>query len=209
MGTEILRPQDCLTERIRCNPAMCSRRRNYGYSNNSNNSNYSSNYNNNRPHNRRPVVRHEKPDQRRQQRAQSEPSMPSRTSASDESKAVRRSSCDDSLMEKVTILRRGESLDSKIKTGNGAGATSLKKEGDRLVVNGTVRVGPAPEMMPKIRIVDFKTPLAGKTDVYAGSAFAVSPAPSSLPLPSFSKKKQISVDDSATRDIKRLLRLEL
>lgn len=203
MGTEILRPQDCLTERIRFNPAMCSRRRNYGYSN------YSSNYNNNRPHNRRPVVRHEKPDQRRQQRAQSEPSMPRRTSASDESKAVRRSSCDDSLMEKVTILRRGESLDSKIKTGNGAGATSLKKEGDRLVVNGTVRVGPAPEMMPKIRIVDFKTPVAGKTDVYAGSAFAVSPAPSSLPLPSFSKKKQISVDDSATRDIKRLLRLEL
>lgn len=206
MGTEILRPQDCLGDRIRFNPAMCSRRRNYGYSNNSN---YSGNYHNNRPNNRRPAVRHEKPDQRRQQRAQSEPSMPRRASASDESKSVRRSSSDDLLMEKVTILRRGESLDSKIKTGNGAGATSLKKGGDGLVVNGTVRIGPSPEMMPKIRIVDFKTPMAGKTDVYAGSAFAVSPAPSSLPLPSFSKKKQIAVDDSATRDIKRLLRLEL
>lgn len=134
--------------------------------------------------------------------------MPRRASASDDSKSVRRSSCDDLLMEKVTILRRGESLDSKIKTGNGAEVTSLKKEGASLVVNGTVRVGPAPEKMPKFRIVDFKTPVAGKTDVYAGSAFAVSPAPSSLPLPSFSKKKQISVDDSATRDIKRLLRLE-
>ncbi|KAJ0033889.1 hypothetical protein Pint_24985 [Pistacia integerrima] len=50
--------------------------------------------------------------------------------------------------------------------------------------------------------------MTGKCDVYAGSAFAVSPEPSSLPLPSFFKK-QISVDDSATRDIKRLLRLEL
>jgi hypothetical protein len=36
----------------------------------------------------------------------------------------------------------------------------------------------------------------------------VSPAPSSLPLPSFSKKKQVSIDDSATRDLRRLLRLE-
>lgn len=205
MGTEILRPHDCLTERIRFNPAMCSRRRNYGYSNNPN----YSNYHNNRPTNRRPAVRHEKQDQRRQQRAQSEPSMSRRTSVSDDSKAVRRSSCDDLVMEKVTILRRGESLDSKIKTGNGAGATSLKKDGDSLVVTGTVRIGPVAEMVPKIRLVDFKPPVDGKIDVYAGSACAVSPAPSSLPLPSFSKKKQILIDDSATRDIKRLLRLEL
>jgi hypothetical protein len=27
-------------------------------------------------------------------------------------------------------------------------------------------------------------------------------------LPSFSKKKQVSIDDSATRDLRRLLRLE-
>ncbi|CAN1137643.1 hypothetical protein LINPERPRIM_LOCUS23008 [Linum perenne] len=44
--------------------------------------------------------------------------------------------------------------------------------------------------------------------MYAGSAFAVSPSPSALPLPSFSKKKQVSVDDSATRDLRRLLRLD-
>ncbi|MDG2774736.1 hypothetical protein P7M68_24790, partial [Vibrio parahaemolyticus] len=41
-------------------------------------------------------------------------------------------------MEKVTILRRGESLDSKLKTG------ALKKEGDNLVVVGTQRLGPEP-----------------------------------------------------------------
>lgn len=82
-----------------------------------------------------------------------------------------RPSSDDLAMAKVTILRRGESLDSKIKAAE------------------TERLGPV--------------------DVYAGSGFAVSPAPSSLPLPSFSKKKQVEIDDSATRDIKRLLRLEL
>jgi hypothetical protein len=77
-------------------------------------------------------------------------------------------------VEKLTILRRGESLEMKIGGGD--------KE--------------------------------GKSDVlYAGSAFAVSPAPSSLPLPSFSKamkiSQQISVDDSATRDLRRLLRLDM
>ncbi|MBS2599563.1 hypothetical protein KFY57_25770, partial [Salmonella enterica subsp. enterica serovar Typhimurium] len=77
-------------------------------------------------------------------------------------------------------------------------------------VTGTDRLGPEPEMVPKqIRIVDLSSPLTGKCDVYAGSAFAVSPAPSSLPLPSFSKKKQVRFDDSATRDLRRLLRLDV
>ncbi|KAF3952070.1 hypothetical protein CMV_022339 [Castanea mollissima] len=93
--------------------------------------------------------------------------------------------------------------------------------GDGLVVTSTERLGPAPEMVPKqIRIVDPRSPspptpppMMRKCDMYAGSAFAMSPAPSSLPLPSFSKKKQvvsgIVVDDSATRDLRRLLRLDL
>lgn len=70
-------------------------------------------------------------------------------------------------MEKVTILRRGQSLDSSLS-------------------------------------------VAVKSDVYAGSVCAVSPSPSALPLPSFPTKKQSSVafDDSATRDLRRLLRLE-
>ena len=185
MGTEILRPQDCLIERIRVPPAaLYSRRRNYGYSN-PNYPNYSNNTTT-KP-NWRSAVRHEKPDQRRQ-RAQSEQSMSKRsTSISDDSKMmIKRSSSDDLktvrssenkndlVTEKVIILRRGESLDSKIKK-------------ERRVAPGS---------------------MTGKCDVYAGSAFAVSPEPSSLPLPSFFKK-QFSVDDSATRDIKRLLRLEL
>lgn len=52
-------------------------------------------------------------------------------------------------------------------------------------------------------------------DIYAGSStFVVSPAPSSLPLPSFSRriaKSQVvvvTVDDSASQDLRRLLRLE-
>lgn len=106
------------------------------------------------------------------------------------------------VMEKVTILRRGESLDSKLKS------EALKKEGDDLVVVGTQRLGPDPEKLAKqIRIVDFRS---GR-DVYAGSAFAMSPAPSALPLPSFSKRQvgaAAAVDDSATRDLRRLLRLE-
>ncbi|CAK8563606.1 unnamed protein product [Lathyrus sativus] len=82
----------------------------------------------------------------------------------------KRSSADDSVTgksrEKVTILRRGKSLDSSLE--------------------------------------------AVKSDKYAGSAFSVSPSPSALPLPSFLMKKQLSatVDDSATRDLRRLLRLD-
>nr|GMD77387.1 proline-rich nuclear receptor coactivator [Ipomoea batatas] len=53
-------------------------------------------------------------------------------------------------------------------------------------------------------------------DVYAGSGFSNSPSPRSLPLSSFfnnANKKQdgsdtTSFDDSATRDLRRLLRLE-
>ncbi|KAE8099907.1 hypothetical protein FH972_017851 [Carpinus fangiana] len=68
-------------------------------------------------------------------------------------------------------------------------------------------------MVPKqIRVVDLRLLplLAGKCDMYAGSAFAMSPEPNSFPLPSFSKKKQILVivDDSATKDLRRLLRLD-
>ncbi|OIW00044.1 hypothetical protein TanjilG_26381 [Lupinus angustifolius] len=48
-------------------------------------------------------------------------------------------------------------------------------------------------------------------DVYAGSTFSVvAPSPSALPLPSFPtmKKSSSAVDDSASRDLRRLLRLE-
>ncbi|XP_039058323.1 uncharacterized protein LOC120201859 [Hibiscus syriacus] len=185
MGTEVLRPQDCLIDRIRVPPMACPRRR-YGngsfipcshYCNHNNN-------NGNGRFNRKSAQR---------KRVGSEQPISKKYSSADDLKTVRNSV----TMDKVTILRRGESLDSKIKSKS-------------LVVTGTDRLGPDPKMVPKeIRIVDIKSSVMGKSDVYAGSAFFVSPAPSSLPLPSFSKKKEVPVDDSATRDLRRLLRLDL
>ncbi|XP_028759896.1 uncharacterized protein LOC114718661 [Neltuma alba] len=191
MATEVLRPQDCLVERIRVPPAAFSRRRNYGgYCN------YNNYVTNPRP-SRKPSNRPERQDQRKRVVVPTQPvSKPSisKKSSSDDSKMAKGSGL---VMEKVTILRRGQSLDSTIKS------EVLKAESEDLVVCGTQRLGPDPEMVPKqIRIV--------KTDMYAGSACAVSPSPSALPLPSFWKKKEcsVAVDDSATRDLRRLLRLE-
>lgn len=192
MATEVLRPQDCLVERIRVPPAVFSRRRNYGgYCN------YNNYVPNPRP-SRKPSTRPERQEHKKRvvvsSQSVSEPSV-SKKPSSDDSKMAKGSGL---VMEKVTILRRGQSLDSTIKSG------VLKRESEDVVVCGTQRLGPDPEMVPKqIRIVK-------SGDMYAGSAFAASPSPSALPLPSFSKKKQCSaaVDDSATRDLRRLLRLE-
>ncbi|KAI4345519.1 hypothetical protein L6164_012634 [Bauhinia variegata] len=200
MGTEVLRPQDIFIERIRAPPAAFSRRRNGNYYNPS--GNY---YAANSRSNRKPAARSERVDQRKRvggwSQQQPEASV-SKRSSSDDLKMAKSSL----VMEKVTILRRGESLDSKIKS------VALKKEGDDLVVYGTQRLCPEPKMVPKqIRIVDLKhgsAPAAMMSDVYAGSACAMSPSPSALPLPSFSKKPSAVVDDSATRDLRRLLRLE-
>lgn len=79
----------------------------------------------------------------------------------------------------VTILRRGESLDGRSKVS--------QMSTGRIWMN--------------------------MGDVYAGSAFLSTspPPPSSLPLPSFTAKKsfeEVVVDDSASRDLRRLLRLD-
>ncbi|KAK7292339.1 hypothetical protein RIF29_08117 [Crotalaria pallida] len=166
MATEILRPQDCLIQRTRVSPAAFSRRRT--------NTNCGANYYYNhhaaatsRTH-RKPVTR---PDQRKRvvsgsgQPVVAEPAPVLKRSSFDDSRMAKSSG---STMEKVTTLRRGQSLDSS-------------------------------------------SMMAVKSDVYAGSAFSVvAPSPSALPLPSFSTKKQPSatIDDSATRDLRRLLRLE-
>ncbi|XP_010912095.1 uncharacterized protein [Elaeis guineensis] len=73
-------------------------------------------------------------------------------------------------------------------------------------VFGTGRLGPDPDMIPK----ELRLRLA---DMYARAGFAISPSPTSLPLPSFSRRSLsspsiVTVDDSATRDLRRLLRLE-
>ncbi|KAJ8766273.1 hypothetical protein K2173_022332 [Erythroxylum novogranatense] len=205
MGTEVLRPQDCLIERIRDSP--CRRRNFHGTSSFYPNC---SSYNSNPRFNRKQTVRSDRSEPRKRQ---AEPSISKRSSSADDVRAGRMNKHPNGgnhhnhhhhnnnqpslVMEKVTILRRGESLDSKIKSTG------------EMVVTGTDRLGPEPEMVPKqVRMVDLSSPLAGKSDMYAGSAFFMSPAPSSLPLPSFSKRKQVSVDDLATRDLRRLLRLE-
>ncbi|KAL3348120.1 hypothetical protein AABB24_021661 [Solanum stoloniferum] len=210
MGTEVLRPQNCLIDRFRePQPAAAfHRRKNNGY--------YNNGY-------RKPVVRTEKKKLNKIQN-QSEPSISRR---SEESKPVQipgrvTPAVDGGIvMGQVMILRRGESLDSlnpNIMKENKTRSSGKKKKqpasgsGDELTVYGTGRLGPdQPGMLPKnIRVGH--TP----TDVYAGSAFSNSPSPRSLPLPSFfnnmnNNKKQVefkSFDDSASRDLRRLLRLE-
>ncbi|KAG6435497.1 hypothetical protein SASPL_100371 [Salvia splendens] len=108
----------------------------------------------------------------------------------------------------VTILRRGQSLSSiaaKLNGGEGRDARSRSPPAKKPAADDM-----APEMMPKpIRLSPAPLP-----DMYAGTAFALSPSPRSLPLPSFFNKKQQdfvkinSSDDPATRDLRRLLRLE-
>ncbi|CAI0466554.1 unnamed protein product [Linum tenue] len=203
MATEILRPQDCLTQRIRVPPC---RRRNFhyhGHANNGNGSvnNHSSNSSNPR-FNRKPAAAGQKSADHQRKRHQPEPSISKRSTSADDLRIP----SSNLVMDKVTILRRGELLDSRTVAAGGEASSSV-------AVNGTERIGPCPEAVPRqIRITDARPPppplATRKCDVYAGSAFAMSPAPSALPLPSFSKK-QVSVDDSATRDLRRLLRLDL
>jgi hypothetical protein len=108
------------------------------------------------------------------------------------------------VVGQVTLLRRGQSLDSLTHKKKGGNPKSKPQPVDDLAILGTARIGPeSPELMPKqIRL---------PRNVYAGSACSLSPSPNSLPLPSFFNKKRqndSTVNDSATRDLRRLLRLD-
>ncbi|XP_048129741.1 uncharacterized protein LOC115729083 [Rhodamnia argentea] len=190
MATEILRPQDCLAKRIGASPAAYPRRRNCSYGNSCSNP--------------RPNRKHHQHQQRKRSvTCQSEPTVSMRSNP-EEAGPARPGGL---AMRKVTILRRGEPLDAAIKDDAGS-----KREGGGPVVSG---LGPGPELVREQVIgPELRSPgvaAEGKPVVYAGSAFAVSPEPSSLPLPSFSNKKKqvLLVDDSATRDLRRILRLDL
>lgn len=203
MGTEVLRPQDCLVERF---PVTFHGRKNYlpsGY--------YAKSY-------RKPTVVRTDPrkkstnhhQQHQQQQNQEVAKLKTRddvkvTRVNNNNGPVAVSNGPGPVMGKVTILRRGVSMDSlnpKIKKDNTITTTTTTKREDDLVTFGTERLGPEqPGMLPM-----FGNPV----DVYAGSAFSVSPCPSSLPLPSFFRKQEFKSfeDDSATRGLRRLLRLE-
>lgn len=92
------------------------------------------------------------------------------------------------VLRQVSILRRGESIGP---------ATGRKGEKGR-------SQGPAGVSAE-----------ARRAEIYAGPAFSLSPSPSALPLPSFSSRKTDqdgaaagSHHQSATRDLRRLLRLD-
>ncbi|KAL1807360.1 hypothetical protein DCAR_0726709 [Daucus carota subsp. sativus] len=171
MGTEVLRPQDCIREA----PAIFTHRKSFHHG---------------VPKVNRKPVRQARPENRRKS---PEPKKPATFSEDDLTPSNPKI-----VLGQVTILRRGESLDLKVK------ASEKKEISKEMTVYGTGRLGPDPKNVPKqVRF--------GLPDTYAGSAFFTSPAPSSLPLPSFFRKDcgVKAVDDSvATRDLRRLLRLD-
>ncbi|KDP38626.1 hypothetical protein JCGZ_03979 [Jatropha curcas] len=91
----------------------------------------------------------------------------------------------------VKILRRGESL---TKSDNRNPRVEVGRDGD-LVLGSTERLRTCPETINKV--VD---------GMFVGSAFVVSPPPSSLPVPAFLGKNS---NGAATDDLRRLLRLDL
>lgn len=173
MATEVLRSQEYFTERFGLSPC---RRRNYTAVNG-----VSSSHNFNSKINRK---QHASTNSRSSERNRhQEFSINRRHSSADGYRTYKTDNnhrhnhyhgSRNLVTEKVTILRRGESLDSNIKSGE-----SSRNAGA----------------------------VAGKSEVYAGFGFDVSPAPSCLPLPSFNMKKPVVVDDLATRDLRRLLRI--
>ncbi|KAA8548544.1 hypothetical protein F0562_000189 [Nyssa sinensis] len=176
---------DCLIERIRVAPSVFHRRRSCNGNGNGNGN----------PKFRKPV--------KKRFNNPTEPSISKRSSSCEDFRTKQNNH--HLVTGQVTILRRGQSFDTKTKG----------KSIDDLILCGTQRSGPGPELVPKQNRIgegDLKSPVVAGiwSDVYAGSAFSLSPSPSSLPLPSFFNKKQVSkiVDDSATRDLRRLLRLD-
>ncbi|KAG0453685.1 hypothetical protein HPP92_024989 [Vanilla planifolia] len=164
MGTEILRPQDCLVRPV---PSLLNRRR------------FS-------PNNPSP----------RNKFSRNAPTSP-------ETRRQRESSKPQKLVNgQVTILKRGEPIEEKIK-----GKLERSCTASDAAVFGEARLRLAPAIITKeIRLICISE------DEYAGSAFSTSPSPRALPIPTFPKKDSSAssnvVDHSATRGLRRLLRLE-
>ncbi|KAK1395170.1 Proline-rich nuclear receptor coactivator [Heracleum sosnowskyi] len=214
MGTQVLRPQDCLTHRIGVSPAAFLRRKTNVYG-----------FRNGIPKVNRPVIRSDRrisPEQRKRSPVQLKNSPENRKrspvqlrrspeknrspelknfakrSASTGDLTYKQNQINNNMLAtgKVKILRRGESL----VTITGENDNS----GGEMAVYGTGRLGPDRyTVMKQVRV--------GLPDEYAGSAVTMSPSPRALPVPSFFKKGgggEKFVDDSATKDLRRLLRLD-
>lgn len=198
MGTEVLLPHDLLGERFPGHAPFFNRRRNFPANG----------------HLTKLVV-NKKPTNARRTLPRGDKKRFSDNDGAVKKPDPRRKEDSGRGIEQVTLLRRGESLDSLISKKKGGGNPNPKfkaQPADDLAVLGTARIGPdSPEMIPtKILMSPPAHP-----NVYAGSAFSLSPSPESLPLPSFFNKKQQNDDsiansatDSATRDLRRLLRLD-
>ncbi|XP_072960086.1 uncharacterized protein [Typha angustifolia] len=106
------------------------------------------------------------------------------------------------VMGQVTILKHGESLDS-VMTGRKKREASA--DSWEVAVFGSARLGPDPDAIPKeVRLRPVRC-----GDAFAGVGFTLSPSPRALPLPSFPRRrKEVGVDDSKTKGLRRLLRLE-
>lgn len=99
------------------------------------------------------------------------------------------------VMQEVRILKRGEELKLGVSR-----TVDLRPEVDGSTLCSKDRLAPEPQLLPKK--VSFVAPVSP----YAGPAyFAASPAPSSLPFPSFFLKKTdgVAVDNElASRILK-------
>ncbi|KAK1292542.1 hypothetical protein QJS10_CPB17g01497 [Acorus calamus] len=190
MGTEVLRPQNILMiERSRSIPVIIPRPHHHHHNNN---------------HQRR----------RRGSPSPPPPPPPAETTVPPPSKNL--------VVGQVTILRRGESLDAATTTSNKKKVQRKKKPSSSLpssppsdgilsgMMSGTDRIGPDPAQIPRrVRLAQISTIRSSDDVIYAGSAFSSSPSPSALPLPRFSVRSAApaAVDDPATMDLRRLLRI--
>lgn len=217
MGTEILRPQDCLM-RVPSSTASITIPRSGKPSSNS--YYYSSNPN---PKFYRKTEQRKQPQQQHHRYfSQSETSVvkngvrsssssPKLTPSTSPATTTGKSVVKNELTASVTILKRGESLDN----------INSKKKTEKLKikrsVSGDLSSGFSSSSSSSSGSESSSDSERGvvRSEVYAGNAFYLSPAPSSLPLPTFfSIKKEggcgasAIIDDSATKDLRRLLRLD-
>ncbi|KAL3634610.1 hypothetical protein CASFOL_021664 [Castilleja foliolosa] len=177
MATEVLRPQDLLAERFSIHPTSFHRRRIFPAS-----SGNLANLVVNRKQQRKTSP--PKPDKKRFNAA-------AVTAEANKSSHHRHGGISDQRRRENTTIAVGKVM--KLKRGESLSSIAGGKSTDR----NNFFVDDMPVLKPIC---------SSPADIYAGSAFSMSPSPRSVPLPSFFSKKESN--DGATRDLRRLLRLE-